>query len=94
MASTTGYDGFAALAGVGDQIGADPEAFFDLGEQTLAFSVLRGRGRQSGADVAMPVAQVVTWRDGRVVYFKTYSDRHDAHRELGVSEAQLEAIAP
>ena len=81
MASTTGYDGVRSFGRRGDQIGADPEVFFDLGEQTLAFSVLRGRGRQSGADVAMPVAQVVRSRDGRVVYFKTYSERHDALRE-------------
>src|SRR5438132_8707331 len=31
----------------------DPEAYFDLGEYTLAFHVLRGRGKYSGVEVAM-----------------------------------------
>ena len=39
----------------GDEIRLDPEAYFDLGEHTLAFHVLHGRGRESGAHVAMPV---------------------------------------
>ena len=76
------------------EIRLEPEAFFDLGEQTMAFSVMRARGRQSGAEVVMPAAQVARWRDGRCVYFKAYADRHDALRELGVSEVELEAIAP
>ena len=32
----------------GDEFRVEPEAFFDLGEQTLLFYVLHGRGRQSG----------------------------------------------
>jgi hypothetical protein len=38
----------------GDEIRVEPEAYFDLGERTLAFYVLHGRGRHSGAEVAMP----------------------------------------
>ena len=79
---------------LGDEIRVEPEALFDLGELTMAFSALRGRGRESGAEVAMPVAQVARWCDGRCVSFKTYTDRSDALRELGISEAELEAIAP
>jgi SnoaL-like protein len=33
----------------GDELRVEPEAFFDLGEHTLLFYVLHGRGRQSGA---------------------------------------------
>ena len=32
----------------GSEIRIEPEAYFDLGEQTLAFYVLHGRGRHSG----------------------------------------------
>ena len=78
----------------GDEIRGEVEAFFDLGEQTLAFYVLHGRGRQSGAEVAMPLAHVIRWRDGLVVYFKVYAHREDALRDLGVSEAALERIEP
>ena len=55
-----GHDGvrryFGDLAEAwGDEIRLEPEAYFDLGGHTLAFSVSRGRGRHSGADVAMRI---------------------------------------
>lgn len=77
-----------------DEIRAEPEAFFDLTELTLAFYVQHVRGRQSGAEVAMPAAQVARWRDGLCVYFKVYARREDALRDLGVSRDALEPIAP
>jgi ketosteroid isomerase-like protein len=78
----------------GEEIRIEPEAFFDLGEHTLAFNVLHGRGGQSGAEVVMPYAQVVRWRDGLMVHFKAYVHRQDALRDLGVPEEALEPIAP
>jgi ketosteroid isomerase-like protein len=78
----------------GDEIHGEVEAFFDLGEYTLAFYVLHGRGRQSGAEVVMPLAQVVRWRDALVVYFKVYARREDALRDLGISEDALKRIEP
>jgi SnoaL-like domain len=78
----------------GDEIRADPEAYFDLGESTLCFYTLHGRGRHSGAEVTTPVAGVARWRDGLMVYWKTYVDRHEALAELGVAEDELEPIAP
>jgi hypothetical protein len=68
----------------GDELRLEPEAYFDLGECTLAFAVLHGRGRQSGVEAAMPIAQLMRWRDGLGVYFKAYVQREDA----------LEPIAP
>jgi ketosteroid isomerase-like protein len=76
------------------EIQIEPEAFFDFGEQTLVFNTLRARGRQSGAEVEMPVALVARWRDNLIVYFKGYARREDALRELGVSEGALEPITP
>jgi ketosteroid isomerase-like protein len=71
----------------------ESEAYFDLGEHTLAFVTLNGRGRQSGADVVMPYAQVMRWRVDRCVYFKAHARREDALTELGISEQTLERIA-
>jgi predicted aspartyl protease len=45
-------------------------AYFDLGEHTLTFNVVHARGRQRGAEVALPAAQLVRWRDGLIVYVK------------------------
>jgi ketosteroid isomerase-like protein len=78
----------------GDDIRVEAEAYFDLGEHALAFDVLHGRGRQSGAEVALPAAAVTRWRDGQCVYFKAYAHREDALRDLGVSQDALEPIAP
>ena len=93
-----GHDGlrnwFGQLDDAWEELQVEPEAYFDLGEQTLLFYVLRGRGRQSGAEVAMPFAQVARWRDGLCVYSKGYAHREDALRDLGVPEDALEPIAP
>jgi ketosteroid isomerase-like protein len=78
----------------GDGFRVEPEAFFDLGEDTLAFNVLHGQARQSGVDVAMPIAQVARLRDGLIVYIKVYIHREDALSDLGVSEDALDPIAP
>ena len=72
----------------------EPEAFFDLGEDTLMFGVLHARSRQSGVDAAMPAAQVARVRDGAIVYLKVYVHREDALGDLGISEEALEPIAP
>jgi hypothetical protein len=78
----------------GEGIRIEMESYFDLGEQTLMFYVLHGRGRQSGVEVALHAAGVQRWRDGLTVYIKGYTDRDDALRDLGVSEDELEPIAP
>ena len=76
----------------GEQIRVEVEAYFDLGEHALAFDALHGRGRKSGAEVALPGAAVTRWRSGQCVYFKAYADREKALRDLGVSEDALEPI--
>jgi hypothetical protein len=78
----------------GDAFRVEPEAFFDLGEHALMFSVLHGRGRESGVEVEMPNAQVATLRDDLIVYFKVYIHREDALSDLGVSGDALAPIAP
>jgi ketosteroid isomerase-like protein len=78
----------------GGEVWLEPQAYFDLGEHTISFHVLRGRGAQSGADVHTPAAHVCRWRQGRIVYFKGYLDREDALKELDVSEEALDPIAP
>lgn len=78
----------------GDKVWVEAEAYYDLGVHTLAFDVLHGRGRQSGAEVTLPGAAVTRWRQGQCVYFKAYGDRAEALSDLGVSEDTLEPIAP
>jgi ketosteroid isomerase-like protein len=74
----------------GEGIRIEPEAYFDLGEDTLAFHILHGRGQHSGADVAVPGAGLLRWRDGLIVYLKAYTYREDVLSDLGVCEEELE----
>jgi ketosteroid isomerase-like protein len=78
----------------GEGFRIEPEAFFDLGEHTLVFAVWRGRGRSSGAEVAMQATPVVRWRNGLVVYYRSFTQREDALRDLGVPADELEPIDP
>jgi ketosteroid isomerase-like protein len=78
----------------GDDFRVEPDAFFDLGEHTLISFVVKARGKQSGAEVSMQRAQLSRWQDGRLVFAKGYVDRHDALKDLGLSEDQLEPIVP
>jgi ketosteroid isomerase-like protein len=78
----------------GGEVRLQPQAFFDLGEHTVTFHVLHGRGLQSGAKVETPAAHVCRWHEGLIVYFRGYVQREDALRDLGVSEDALERIIP
>ena len=78
----------------GDEIRIEPEAYFDLGEHTLLFLIFHGRGRHSGAEVSMALALVGKWREDLIVHMKSYTNREDALRDLGVSEEALEPIDP
>jgi ketosteroid isomerase-like protein len=78
----------------GGEARVEVEAYFDLGEQTLAFYMLRARGKHSGAETSMWFAQVARWHDGRYFYGKAYVDREEALAELGISEHELQPIAP
>ena len=94
-----GHDGFRTFHrdmkdAWGDEIRIEPDAYFDLGEQVLSFYVIHARGEHSVVEVAMPVTGVARWRDGLLAYWKSYTHREDALRDLGVSEDELEPIAP
>src|SRR5437660_10904968 len=78
----------------GAQIRLEAETYFDLGEHTLMFGNLHGRGQHSNVEVAMPVTQVARWRDYLVVYLKSYAHRQDALTELRVYDDDLEPIDP
>jgi len=98
-ATYRGHDGLRdyqrdLVAEWGENIRVEPESYFDLGDTTLSFSVVHGRGAHSGVEVEMPVAVVTKWRDGLMTYFDVYVHRPDAVRDLGTSEDALEPIAP
>ena len=54
------------------------------GDHVVAFVTEHGRGRGSGAEVEMKRANVSTFRDGKVVRFRSFSSREDALRAVGL----------
>jgi ketosteroid isomerase-like protein len=94
-----GHDGVRTYFGDledawGDEFRAEPEAYFDMGEHTLAFYVAHFHGRRSGVEVGGPGAALLRWRDGLCVCMRGYLHREDALRDLGISEDALKPIAP
>jgi ketosteroid isomerase-like protein len=78
----------------GEEIWLEPEAYFEVGDHTITFHLLHGRGRQSGADIAERFAHVHRWRNGLTVWFKAYARQEDALKDLGVSKDAVEQIDP
>jgi hypothetical protein len=78
----------------GEEIWIEPEAYFDLGEHTVTFHLLHGRGRHSGADITERFAHVHRWANGLTVWFKAYAHQEDALSDLGVSQDAVERIDP
>jgi ketosteroid isomerase-like protein len=78
----------------GGEIRSEPQAYFHLGDYTLTLSVLRGRGRHSEVEVETPDVLVARWRDGLIIYLKSYLSMEEALSELGLSESKLEPSTP
>jgi len=62
----------------------------DAGDRLAAWYTLRGRGKQSGAEVAWDVWQVWTLRDGKLARGRGYTSRDEALEALGGSADRLE----
>jgi ketosteroid isomerase-like protein len=64
----------------------DVHELIDAGDQVVAWATLRGRGKQSGAEVGWDVWAVWTVREGRFVRWETFPDRHAALEAAGLEE--------
>ena len=78
----------------GDGVRFEVDAYYELAPHTLATGVLRGRGQQSGAEVALMGLQALKWHNGLLVFYKAYTDRDECLADLGVSEGELTPTAP
>jgi ketosteroid isomerase-like protein len=59
----------------------EPEEFIDAGDKVVALLRTYGRGRESGIDVEVPVAHVLTFKDdGKCTGYVSYHDRDKALR--------------
>ena len=62
----------------------EPEAFFDAGDEVVAFLNTYAQGRGSGADVYMAVAHVLRFENGKCRGYVSYGDRDEALRAAGL----------
>jgi uncharacterized protein len=58
----------------------------DVGERIVAVGQLRGRGRESGAEVESPIGYVVELRNGRAIRIDDYFNPAEALKVAGLSE--------
>ena len=58
----------------------------DAGDQVFASTILRGHGKQSGAETSWSVCQVWTLRDGTAVRGQGFPSRDEALEAVGLAE--------
>ena len=64
----------------------EPEGLRDVGDQVVAVAQMGGTGRRSGAKAMARVANVLTFRNGRVVRFTEFKDVGEALEAARLSE--------
>jgi ketosteroid isomerase-like protein len=65
----------------------EPEEFIDAGDKVVALLHTYARGRESGVDVEMPVAHVLTFKGGKCTGYVSYGDRAKALRAAEITSA-------
>jgi ketosteroid isomerase-like protein len=61
-----------------------PETFERVGERLLVTGRWNARGSESGVDLDIPATWVIEVRDGKIVYWQTYTDNAQARRDIGL----------
>jgi ketosteroid isomerase-like protein len=73
--------------GTFDDYSRNLEEVIDAGDQVVSVMRVRGKGRGSGAPVESRVAQVWTFRDGKVVRYRDFPNKADALKAAGLEES-------
>ena len=58
----------------------------DLGNSVLALGELTGTGRITGLNLSIEIAQLATFRDGRILGFRDFASHAEALEAVGLSE--------
>ena len=78
---------FAQWMGAFDDFGFEAEEFVDGGDHVLVLMRQWGRGKATGAQVENRTWQVFTFRAGRIVHCRGYSEKAEALRAAGLEPA-------
>jgi ketosteroid isomerase-like protein len=63
-----------------------PKTFERVGHKILVTGRWNARGRESGVELNIPASWVVEVRDGKIVYWQTYTDQAQARRDAGLAD--------
>ena len=77
-------DFFADWGSVWDSWEPAVEAMHDVGDKVVAILRVRGRSKMSATPIEMPMAHVVTFRDGKQTRTDNYSRPHEALKAVGL----------
>jgi ketosteroid isomerase-like protein len=58
----------------------------DLGDSVLALGELIGTGRITGLNLSNEIAQLATFRDGRILSFRDFASQAEALEAVGLSD--------
>jgi ketosteroid isomerase-like protein len=58
----------------------------EVGDHTISFGELRGKGRASGLEVRVPLTWVGDWHDGKLVRLVTYTSKDEALEAVGLTQ--------
>jgi len=61
-----------------------PEEFRRVGERILVTGRWHARGKASGVELDISATWVIEVRDGKITYWRTYTDRDQALRDIGL----------
>jgi len=62
-----------------------------LGDPVLALGELTGKGRITGLNISAEIAQLATFRDGRILGFRDFARHAEALEAVGLSERDAPA---
>ncbi len=64
----------------------EPEELREVGDRVVGLGTMRGRGRESGAEVEREWAAVYALREGKLVWSGVYPSRQEALQAVGLEE--------
>jgi ketosteroid isomerase-like protein len=63
-----------------------PQEFVRVGDKVLVTGRWHARGKESGVELDIAATWVIEVRDGKIVYWQTYTDHGQALRDVGMAE--------
>jgi ketosteroid isomerase-like protein len=75
----------AAVEATWESLSWEVEEIRDVGDSAVALGHIRGSGRESGATIDTAAGWVARFRNGLIAGFRTYTDRNEALKAVGLN---------